>query len=343
MVCKVEYSLADITSDGINNYQEYDYTDEKLREIFAKIHTEKKNDFAKLEYLKAGMPNEEEVKMIVQDIIAYYSNNFEIDEMEIPLTVSFYVHKSFKEIVAYAIGNTVRISVKELINEINRCLPGRDFDKKVEDYINLCHLDWRTWFQNKIRVILAHEMYHIFHAHHYMKVNQVNCWSNGSMVSDILKEVFAEYFAYSYFRQYLERTVTEEGQLSRENRINTYWNVTIRRDMIKEMRLFGIGRKILLRDRYSEEEVNHDTEEYTALKENPATGEFIARNMDGLSIADYAGGYLLWYVTKINNEAQGKDAKLYKFSYTNMIEGKEEDALHELIDCAEKLKEKGKM
>lgn len=332
IICKIADIENSIGKD--NSYSVYipdhDYTNNNLEMVFSNIELTRENDIDKLEYMKQSMPDSTEIKNIIEDIVEYYKQQFNFDDRDVDLdiTIRFFLHVSFLGVNGDAEGNEVRISCKNIVEIINRGLAGKSFNEKIENMM----FNPKEYFRLQLRHLLAHELFHVFHRSHYISANNVKNWPDKE-IDNILKEVFADYFAHSYLKQYIERTTTNTESFTKDEMINIKWNSVV--NVVKEAKLFGVGRKKLLADKYSQSEINSDNETYDAYLNDKEKSSYIIIK-DGTSLADYAGGYILWMMgNKKHAGKQGKDMKDYERFYHDMLKGNSEEVLYDLIRYTE--------
>ena len=346
---EVEFRIVDADStiakeEAEQNYdlsiRDKAYGREAVDEICAAGNYKRKSDIDQQKYIQTSLPETASgMTAITDDIINYYLTNFELntDKEEVHIRVRFFLNGRNKGECGDAVGNDIRISCMNLTDNIARQLSfGKGFEEKLRfSPLLLEHRDDDTYVEThkaeyfllQLRFVLAHEMYHVFHANHYCSVNGKNAWMETKELDNIIMESLADYFAYSYMRYYLEKQYP--GQ---ENQINMRWN-SIAAEGSKGMKFFGVGRKALISDRYSREELDKDKTEYAQMLQKD-DGKYYLEACDARNIvlADYAGGYVLWSYGYNNCKGvQGKALDEYVNIYNAMLEKDAEQALYQML------------
>ena len=342
----VEFKIADAESTiaGEDRHIDFsiwdkEYSKEAVDEVCGKSDYKRKSDIEKLEYMQSSMPiTVADITAITDDIINYYLTYFELnpDDDEVYIKVRFFMNGRTRKECGDAWENEIRISCMNLADNVARqFMYGKSLEDKLRRSALLCEYSddesfeahKADYFLLQLRYILAHEMYHVFHSKHYNHVNGKGAWTCIKEIDYILVESLADYFAYSYMRYYLENQYS--GQ---ENQINVRWNSVTSGGM----KFFGIGRKKLISSKYSNEELERDNETWVRLREKEESRDYLELDDRNVCLADYAGGYVLWFNSYKNcKSVQGKALDEYVRIYNAMLEKKSEKALYELISMRE--------
>ena len=300
---------------------DYDYTQKSMEKVFATLNPKRKCDIAKADYQKASMPDLQALRDIVRAIEDFYNSYFAYDGRLVEdiingekVKIRFFLHVGAKgENGDYDNDREIRIFCRNL--------PGvASFSDKlsmISGILKQNNVDIEVWFRMSLAFTLAHELYHLFHRFDFDSIGKKIA---DGIVNDILKEVFAESFACAFLSDYLHRNYQGVENVIRNNIV--HYNG-------ESIGLFGVGRKGLLKEFYSKEEIDKDNNDYrtklsinTDLKRNPGNG--------GLSTADYAGGFKLRNAFTDGNK--GVTSPDYKKAYDNMLNDNSAQALYDLIE-----------
>ena len=278
-------------------------------------NTEKDSDILKM------LPSPEEIKVVLNKITDYYSESFEfVPEFQYQgsTNICFYVFNGGRQ----ANGECIP-GVDETWISINFCDLYKDKNKNNTHY---------EIFKAKLWTILAHEMYHAFQVYEfYKKGRKGGCKS----CNDILEESLAQYFALCFAKKF----INDDGEDCKEGTDNfkkLFKMIVDEEYESKRSYAFGIGRKKLMQNKYSKEEISEDDNLYKELnrliKENNTL-----RLLDTItpSEADYGGGYVLYQHGQMEG-VQGKNLDLYTNIFNTWIND-DETALKLLIDEKEKI------
>ena len=324
----IEYKIADLRSSlGKENncqyFPDFEFTDNNLEQLFeeySKIINEKNR--AKFEYLKESMPSLDEMKCIVNDILEFYDKYFRVytSDQEHTITLRFFVHVKFIGEEGDAFETCIRIGCKNFAE----C--GKT-NASVKKFLNQIPYEKSEYFKNRLRLTLAHELYHTLHMIHCSTIKKA---FGSNPYESILDEIFAEYFSYVYLVDFLKRTDGEDGMYFNWKRNNVI-------DWYKDARYFGVGRKYLFEETYSETEIEEDTQEFQRLMADDNTYNIVSRENYPVSIAEYAAGYILvFYANKFEDGKIGKHMHLYSDMYQQYLTGNAKDALLTLITVKDK-------
>lgn len=300
---------------------DYEYTQESMKKVFATLNPKRKCDIAKADYQKASMPDLQALRDIVRAIEDFYNSYFAYDGRLVEdiingnkVKIRFFLHVGARgEYGDYDNEREIRIFCRNLPG-------GVSFSEKLSTISGILkenNVDTEVWFRMSLTFSLAHELYHLFHRFDF---NSIGKKIADGIVNDILKEVFAESFACAFLSDYLHRNYPGVENVIRNNIVHYDGG---------SMVLFGVGRKGLLKEFYSKEEIDKDNNDYrtklsnhTALKRDPGNR--------GLSTADYAGGFKLKGAFTDGNK--GVTSPDYKKAYDNMLNGNSAQALYDLIE-----------
>ena len=324
------------------SFKDKEYSKEAVDEVCGKSDYKRKSDIEKLEYMQSSMPiTVADITAITDDIINYYLTYFELnpDDDEVHIKVRFFMNGRTRKECGDAWENEIRISCMNLADNVARqFMYGKSLEDKLRRSALLCEYSddesfeahKADYFLLQLRYILAHEMYHVFHSKHYNHVNGKGAWTCIKEIDYILVESLADYFAYSYMRYYLENQYS--GQ---ENQINVRWNSVVSAGF-DSMKHFGKGRKKLIPSKYSKEELDSDSEEWIGLREKEENKNSLKADDRNISLADYAGGYVLWENGYKNcKNKQGKALDEYVNIYNAMLHKNSDQALYDLISMRE--------
>ncbi len=337
-----DYSIANENNsiaqdDNGSGGRDYEFTDENLKKVLFTLETKRKSDEPKIDFIKDCMPGLSKIKNMVDDIIAYYNKQFAPKEIisleeDIAINIRFFMNKKSKQNNGDANSNEIRIFIK---NFPDTCV------KKVNGYGSFSEIiegipyGKDLWFQNYLRYILAHELFHIFHNFHYEKINKRRIDKNTvssekeDIIGHILMEVFAEYFAVSYIKYHLNEKECPESERNR-----MFNNIVD----VGKTRLFGIGRKQLLNDKFSADEINEDQKQLNDLREKCEYKDYLKIDVDrGICTADYYGAHVFSGASRLYyDDRQGKDMPKFVSAYEKMLKGDRDDALCDIIKLKEK-------
>lgn len=324
----IEYKIADLNSSlgKENNYQyfpDFEYTDNNLEQLFEEYskNINEKNR-AKFEYLRESMPSLDEMKCIVNDILEFYDKNFRIytSDQEHTITLRFFVHVKFIGEDGDACETCIRIGCKNFAECGNT-------NASVKKFLNQIPYEKSEYFKNRLRLTLAHELYHALHMRHCSTIQKT---FGSNPYETILDEIFAEYFSYVYLVDFLKRTDGEDGMYFNWKRNNVI-------DWYKDARYLGLGRKYLFKETYSETEIEEDKQEFQRLMADNNTCGIVSRANYPVSVAEYAAGYILvFYANKYEEGKIGKHMNLYSDMYQQYLTGNAKDALLTLITVKDK-------
>lgn len=323
----IEYKLADLRSSlGKENYLRYypdlEYTDNNLTQIFQEYSQSiKEENKAKFVYLSDSMPRLDEMKSIVNDILDFYDKNFRVytSEQEHTINLRFFIHTKFMGEDGDANETSIRIGCKNFAE----C--GKT-NANVEKFLNALGYEKSEYFKNRLRLALSHELFHALHMRHCTTIKKE---FGSNIYEDILDEVFAEYFSYSYFNDFLKRT--ESDDTMRNVKRNHVTNSPY------QARYFGVGRKYLFEETYTKAEIEEDEQEYERLKADKDICRIVSRTNYPVSRAEYAAGYILiFYSNKVEAGKIGKQMKLYSDMYQQYLTGNAKDALLTLMTVKDK-------
>ena len=323
----IEYKLADLKSSlgKENNFQycaDLEFTDDNLKQIFQEYSQNiDEKSRAKFEYLRDSMPSLTEMKCIVNDILEFYDKHFRVytSEQEHTITLRFFVHVKFIGEDGDAYETSIRIGCKNFAECGNT-------NANVEKFLNNLFYEKSEYFKNRLRLTLAHELFHALHMRHCSTIRKP---FGSNTYETILDEIFAEYFSYVYFDDFLKRTEddTTMQNIKRNNVIDWY----------RDARYFGVGRKYLFEDAYSETEIEEDKQEFQRLMSDKFICHTVSRANYPVSVAEYAAGYILvFYGNKFEEGKIGKQMKLYSDLYQQYLTGNAKAALLTLITVKNK-------
>lgn len=326
MNCQFDLKIANLKSslakeNDMKYYEDYEYTDDILNKVFAEysLSINGKNR-AKFNYMQESMPNMEEMKSIVQDILEFYENNFMTYPLEktFKMQIRFFLHVKFMHLDGDACGNEIRISCKNL-TESNK---GNVSFSKFIEYISY---EKGEYFKNQLRSVLAHEIYHLLHFNHCDSIEKKH---SSNIYEAILDEIFANYFSYEYVLDFLGRTEGKDTITYNQKRNSIF-------DWYNDIKYFGVGRKYLFPNDYPNEEIEEDKKQLMVLMENDATKRSVETSHYPVSLAEYAAGYYLsFYEEKHRDELDG-DRQLYTQMYQEYLSGNAVEALLRLIRIKE--------
>lgn len=326
MRINVNYEIADSARTAAKDYSGFyagrsyndlPYTNENLQKVFLELKSGKHpSEYA---YMESGTPDENEIKNIVQDIVDYYNRNFAYSQSEnvYDVKLRFYFHVGSRDSKGDIVDNTIRIFCKQLVFSAEA--------KRIIKNISLYPAE--EFFTNALRILLAHELFHFFHDVEYKEKHKctiptvTTTKSNENLINGILMESFAEYFAMCYMRDYLPA----------DDNVR-YNNIT--NGDVELGRLFGIGRKALLGNCYSTEEIQQDSELFEKLKEAKRFDADVS--LYGIIGADYGGGYVLKSKGNSKN-IQGKALKEYSEVFEDMLNNNKEEALKKMLKYKDEL------
>ena len=291
------------------------------------------------QYMENCSPDEKEIKEIVDDITKYYQENFaySTSEKKYDVVIRFYFHLSPRSRNGDYSNNTIRIFCKKIaigkeVNDTRRVI--------AQSYAQYNYQE-KEYYQNYLRFLLAHEMYHLFHEKEYVEVNGktintvVTTTNSRNNINAILMESFAQYFALCY----MEHILPSKEDINRVK----YNHVTPHESYIAK--LFGIGRKHYLSKYYAQKIIEEDNAEFYRRK---SQGEFseneclmveIQTGSDaGKTIyihevwgADYGGGFWLkLWGTKEGK--QGRKFAKYDAVFNDMQHDQLEEALKKMLE-----------
>ena len=303
-------------------YEDYDYTDDILNKVFAEysLSISEKNR-AKFNYMQESMPNLEAMNSIVQDILEFYENNFMTYTLKktFKMMIRFFIHVKFMHIDGDACGDSIRISCKNITES-------KKGNVSFSRFLESIPYEKGEYFKNELRRVLAHEIYHLLHFNHCDSIDKKH---SSSSYETILDEIFANYFSYKYMSDFLERT---EGK----NSVTYYpkWNDIF--DWYEDIKYFGVGRKYLFPNDYSNAEIEEDKKQFMALMENDETKRIVETSDYPVSLAEYAAGYYLSFYEKKHRDELEMDRQLYNQMYQEYLTGNAAEALLRLIRIKEK-------
>jgi len=162
--CKIEYRIADLKNSlgkderDYLDYTDHEYTDNNLKIILNEISKKVGNNQVKFEYLRDSMPSLNEMQAIVDDILKFYEKNFLLynSTRKHRIYLRFFLHVKFLNEDGDACDNSIRISCKNLAEIGNT-------NSTANKFINEIQYEKKELFLNKLRLVLAHEFYHVFH------------------------------------------------------------------------------------------------------------------------------------------------------------------------------------
>lgn len=328
MIYQVIYKIAN-PNDG----DALDYTDSNLENVFSSTENsiEEEGRLA-FEYLKASMPGQTEIHLITEDILKYYKEVFDLDssaaEQLQNLTITFYMHSRFIGSEGNSIGDKIEICCKSIVKNMW-------VKPDLAYFLDNATYEKSECFKNNLRRVLAHELYHCFHSKSCKNAKL----SNEDSYMKIIKEIFANYFAYAYLTKFLEDTEKSyiiDGKGNKVDNPMFYLKRNHVANWFYEAKLFGIGRKGILTDYYSKEEQEADLEAYNKL--NSSDRKFTNPGSNGVSFAEYAAGYILFrYGEKFENGNQGRNMNLYKSMFNDYLCNKADEALYDIMQAKDKV------
>lgn len=322
MNVKVKLFIANLKSslakEKISKYYEnYDYTDENLDKVFTEslLNVSEKNR-ARLDYLKDSMPGLTEMKIIVQDILEFYENHFMSYSLEktYEMSIRFFLHVKFMHEDGDASGNVIRIGCKNLVEPATG---SESFSK----FINSIGYKASEYYQNNLRRVLAHEIYHLLHFKHCELEGKKH---SNSICENIFDEIFANYFSYNYMLDFLKRTEGKDSVNYNRKRNDIF-------DWYQDIKCFGVGRKEEFPNYFTNEEIEEDKKLLKELTENEKTKRVVATSHYFVSRAEYAAGCYLAFYEERHREA----GKLYDEMYNAYMSGNADEALVKLIRIKE--------
>lgn len=330
----IVYKIANIKSSlgkekNLQPYSDLEFTDENLGKIFEEYSKGvNRQSQAKFEYLRDSMPRLNEMKRIVEDILEFYEKNFKVytSEQKDPIELRFFVHVKFMNEDGDACKTSIRIGCKNFAEcgNINKGVKFVIDEMPYEE--KECFL--KEYFLNRLRITLAHELYHSLHM---IDCSAIKKEFGSSDCEKILNEIFANYFAYVYFDDFLKGTEGEAGKyynLKRNAVINWY----------EAARYFGVGRKGLFPEAYSAAEIEQDGQELQRLMADKNLCKIVDHRDYPVSEAEYSAAYVLaFYGKKRENSKIGKGMKLYSELYQQYLAGNAKDALLKLITIKEEV------
>lgn len=319
-------------TDGTKKAQkDYDYEPSVMDKVLEILVDKAKTDKSKLSIIKDNMPRDPMVIVnMMRDIMYYYEDKFATDEIktsnDVLLTrIRFFMNaKSGTGENGEANFGIMRGSDKTDTGEILVYVKGFPKDViKCPDFLpdEAAASGSRDaiWFENYLRYILSHEMFHVMHEYHYKKHNDKRIGTD--QVNRILMEVFAEYFATAYMKDYFYRSDPQNVNI-KYNRIFDYY----------AMKLFGCGRKKLLKKYFTEEEVSDDEIKREKNKEEQCLKTADKNDPERPVVADYAGGYVLSSAAgRYYNGDQGRNNSAFDTAYNDMLNDESDKALADLI------------
>ncbi len=333
---RFKYYIANESSSASGDYPcNYD----KIQYIFDQMESSRQAEKMIKDVLRDGMESIikptgiQELECLVNDIVTYYEKHFMMSSSEAGKEVKI---ELFLKMKPHKYADSIPISDPAEVRIFCRKIPGAMAKRSWETQGNIGEKIEKgakkyggkeIWFQDTLRYFLAHELFHVFHYDHYAneihsKAAKERFYGYEMCAESILKEVFAEYFAVVYMRQYLDLHHRPDK-----------WIFLLTNDG-KANRCFGIGRKKLAGNYFGPSEIEADRQRFSDLKENDDIK--MQANNDGLSDADYAGGYMLW-VWGDKKGVQGKQLKAYYDAYNMLMSDRAEDALRDLILLKEQM------
>ncbi len=311
--------------------EDYGFEPSNMERVLGILVDKAKTDKPKLNIIKDCMPRDPmAVDDIMKDIIDYYEREFEPDELksseDVLLTrIRFFMNaKSGTGESGEADLGIMRGSDKTNTGEI--CIYAKGFPKdsiSCPDFLSDTTGSFGSrdavWFENYLRYVLSHEMFHVCHEYHYRKCRKEPIGTD--QVKRILMEVFAEYFATAYMKDYFYRSDPQNVNI-KYNRIFDYY----------AMKLFGCGRKKLLKKYFTEEEVSDDEIKREKNKEEQCLKTADKNDPERPVVADYAGGYVLSSAAgRYYNGDQGRNNSAFDTAYNDMLNDESDKALADLI------------
>lgn len=327
--------------------KDYEFNSENMNKVISLLQPTRQMNQAKIDYIKESMPRLPDIEFMLNDIVDYYESVFapkDIQDSDDTLLtrIRFFMNAKsgtgengdavFGRLRRCDKANTgeVRIYIKGFPDRCNNSVGyGDSFAEKLE-YLDEAY-GRKMWFENYLRYLLAHEMFHIFHECHYKEKNgklfPVATEERSDIYERILKEVFAEYYATAYMKDHLRKTDTENGVIKLNHIVNT-----------GNTRWFGCGRKKLIPGMFSEEEIATDDKWWKDNSQSEPCLSLADKNdKERPASADYAGGYVLSSAAdRYHDGKQGKDMTDYAFAYDKMLNDKSDEALYDLIRLREK-------
>ncbi|MBQ7241850.1 MAG: hypothetical protein IJS35_03590, partial [Firmicutes bacterium] len=300
------------------------------------LEANRKADEPKIAFIKECMPDRSNVEGMLEDIVSWYEQHFAPLEIrssdgEITVRIRFFINKKAKKRSGDAISDEIRIFVRNFPDVCKRMVSDFGTFSEIVEEISYGKA---LWFENYLRYILAHELFHILHGYHYKKQTGEQITKNTvssttyDTIGCILMEVFAEYFAVAYLKDYFKKTFPEEGTRML-NHIIEFGNT----------RLFGIGRKKLLEGRFDPTEIKEDEKQWKDLRENKHYAGSFEIDPERLTCgADYYGAYVLSLASgRYYDGKQGIEMPDYVSAYDHMLKGERDTALADLICLKEKI------
>ncbi len=326
---------------------DYEFNPKNLSKVISLLKPTTKMNQTKIDYIKDSMPQLSTIKSILDDVIKYYKTTFEPKSIEqsddtLQTNIRFFMNKmSGAGEPGDATTRAIGANASTCMGEIRIYVKGfPDICKNIVNHGSsfaevLDHLDSfygrKAWFENYLRYILAHEMFHVLHECHYRRQNgnpfPIATDKRSDVKERILKEIFAEYFATAYIKHHLHET-DSQNEIVGFNHIanlgNTKW--------------FGCGRKKLIADLFSETEIAEDSKMWSeSINKTSCLGLADKNDPDRPVTADYAGGYVLaGAADRYYGGKQGLEMPDYVSAYDKMLEDKSDEALYELIRLREK-------
>ena len=323
----IEYKLASLKSsigkeDRCQYYPDLEYTDNNLRQIFQEYSQSiNEKSKAKFTYLCDSMPNLAEMESIVNDILEFYDKNFRVytSNQTHTITLRFFLHVTSKVEDGDAHETVIRICCKNFAN----C---GTTNANVEKFLNKIPYVKTEYFKNRLRLALAHELFHSLHMRHCSTIKKE---FGSNIYEDILSEIFAVYFSYVYLDDFLSRTDSDVDMRNRKHNDVISW--------YPYASYFGVGRKYLFKETYSETEIAEDTQEFERLLADKDIHNMVSRTGNPVSNAEYAGGYIMAYYSNHFEDGRiGKHMKLYSDLYQQYLTGNAKAALLTLITVKNK-------
>ena len=317
--------------------EDYGFEPSNMEKVLEILVDKAKTDKSKLSIIRENMPRDPKaVDDIMRDIIEYYEREFAPDDIksskDVLLTrIRFFMNaKSGTGESGEANFGIMRGSDKTNTGEI--CIYVKGFPKdsiSCPDYLSdttgSSGSKDAVWFENYLRYVLAHEMFHVWHEYHYSKSMKEPIGTDH--VKRILMEIFAEYFATAYMRDYFHRSDPQNENL-KYNRIFDYY----------AMNLFGYGRKKLLKKYFTKEEIAEDEIKWSQNKEKPCLKTADKSDPERPVSADYAGGYVLSCAARVYyNGEQGRKNSAFDTAYNDMLNDESNKALSDLIRLNDQL------
>ena len=344
------YTIANENNSASKDYNgfcvdDYLFTSDNLKKVLSALKANRKSDEPKIAFIKDCMPDLPKIEAMMQntkpeqnteyDIVQYYTQHFAPAEIkdsseEITINIRFFMNKGEKKRrPGDAIAKEIRIFIKGFPDTCKSMVSSLG---TFSDAIEGIPYGKALWFENYLRHVLAHELFHILHMYHYNVKNEEKKEkivenSVGSSTHDsigsILMEVFAEYFATAYMKDYLRSKYSDEEGRIMLNQIVDFGNT----------RLFGIGRKKLLENQFDQTEIEEDEKQWNKYRENKSYKGLLEIDPDKrVCNADYYGAYVLSGASGLYYDGkQGNEMPYYVSAYDNMINGKRDMALADLI------------